>query len=359
MSTTLIDSPKNLNEGLRSLPGWRVAASFSTGYDDCCLVVPTFNRPRETMELIQILAKRENGPVEVVVADGSSQPDLDRQLKSWAANSSLPFELVYVRCPAGLTRQRNIGIDVSTRELVFFLDDDSRPFENYFRSVRQVFLDDRKKTIGAIGGSVLNELDHPISIRWRIRLATGLVPRVAPMTYASCGTSTPKALSRPFQGTRSVDLLPGCAFTFRREVFAKHRFSYFFEGYSQGEDMEMSLRVGGDWEVICCGDAELVHYTVPSARPPSFDKGAMEVRNKFVIWKRYVPNARLIDRIRFWGDVTLVVVFDLLHFLRRPWRGSHLKHAVGLVAGALGCLLSSPQFAEPTAHREYRLALGD
>lgn len=323
--------------------------------DDCCLIIPTYNRPQEVLSLLEALCERKDAPGEVVIPDGSTDTVLDRQLRGWIEERAPHFDLVYVKCPPGLTRQRNIGIDISTRDIVFFLDDDSAPLDDYFTKIRSVFVNDVARRIGAVGGSVINELEKPISRRWRLRLMLGIVPHVDPMTYDACGTSTPKGLSKRFTGVRAVDILPGCAFAFRREVLKRQRFSEFFNGYSQGEDMEMSLRVKAHWAVVCCGDAEVLHFPAPGGRPPSFSKGRMEVRNRFFIWKRHRPQTRWIDRTRFWLDIALIGVFDILHALARPWRPSPVAHAAGVVAGAMACLMRPPRYTEPFARTEYQL----
>jgi GT2 family glycosyltransferase len=355
MPTNFIESPNSLGDQRSLLPGWHVKPKLAKGYTDCSLVIATCNRVTDVVELMEALSQREDVPSETVIVDGSTQPCLETRLKAWIAKSPPPFELVFVRCPPGLTRQRNAGIDISTRKYVFFLDDDSRPLENYFRSIREVFVNDIEKRIGAVGGSVVNELERPLSGRWRFRLAIGLVPKIQPMMYDNCGTSAPKGLITRFRGLRRVDVLPGCAFAFRREVLEQHRFSHFFGGYCQGEDLEMSLRVGAHWQVVCCGDAEVLHQMAPGARAAAFEKGLMEVRNRFFIWQRHRPQTRPIDRLRFWADVALLFTLDLLHFLPQPWHTWNLKHAAGLLSGTLRCLLAPPQYAEPKARREYQV----
>jgi GT2 family glycosyltransferase len=358
MPATPIEFPKASDEKTCVLPGWRIPPAAVGAYQDCCLVIATHNRPAEVLDLIDGLSQRKDVPGEIVIADSSLGCCLNERLRIWSSSQApRPFDLVYVHCPPGLTLQRNIGIDISTREFVFFLDDDARPLENYFYEIRQVFVRDSEKRVGAVGGSVVNEMNRPVCRRWRVRLSIGLVPKVEPMMYDSCGTSTPKGLINGFQGVRRVEVLPGCAFAFRREVLELHRFSSFFGGYSQGEDLEMSLRVGANWEVVCSGDAEVVHQVAPGGRPTSFEKGRMEVRNKFFIWKRHRPKTKLIDRVRFWADVGLLFTFDLLHLFRRPWHIANLKHAAGLLFATWQCVLAPPQHSEPEARREYQLAV--
>ncbi|MBL8214268.1 MAG: glycosyltransferase family 2 protein [Bryobacterales bacterium] len=342
------------------LQGWRIEAA-SGEMLDCSLVVPTYRRPREIVRLLDALPGLATGnspelPREVVIVDGSPDRDVEDAVSKWAAGRALPFTLCYVRCPAGLTRQRNAGIDASTAPCVVFLDDDAIPCAGFFREICAVFDGDPDHCIGGVAGCVVNELNSPMSWRWRLRYWLGLAPSVEPMHYHPSGTSAPSSRLRPFLGVRPVDLLPGCCFALRRDVFSRHRFSAFFHGYSQGEDMEMSLRVGQDWYLVSCGDARAFHYPAPGGRPHAFSKGQMEVRNRYFIWKRHVPRPALVDRARFWLDIAFCVAFDFGAFLLRPWHVHRLSHALGLIWGAIQCRLHPPIYAEPRPEQQFAIA---
>ncbi len=311
----------------------------------CSLIVPTYQRPAAVPALLTALAALPDPPEEVVIVDGSPHPRTGSASLEWAGNRTLPFDLVYARAPRGLTRQRNAGIDICAGEYVFFLDDDALPEPGYFNAVRHAF--EGNPELGGVGGAIVNQMDRPISRRWRIRLALGLAPRVEPGVYHPCGTSTPRGLLKPFAGLREVDLLPGCAFAFRREVLDEFHFSEFFAGYSQGEDVEMSLRVGRRWKLAICGNARVVHKPAAEGRPGGFAKGRMEVRNRYFVWKRHVSHPRVLDRARFCGDVAFLCLMDAARF--------DLAHGCGVLFAAAVCLVAPPRYVEPPARRRYRL----
>jgi glycosyltransferase involved in cell wall biosynthesis len=305
--------------------------------------------------LVELLAVRRgeelsDTPSEVVVIDGTPDDTVEKQLKGFRERD-LPFVLRYARTPSGLTRQRNFGIDLSSKEHVFFLDDDSRPLPGYFRIVREVFVADRERRVGAVGGYVLDGQSRAprAPFRWRFRMAVGLAPRLEALRYSHSGTAIPRCYLGEFQGVREVDALPGCAFTFRREVLEQERFSEFFSGYSQGEDLEMCLRVGRRWKVLCSGDARLLHVTAPGGRPTSFPKGRMEVVNRMFIWNRHSRSkAAVVDKARLVGEIALLFCADLVGFAVRPWKTDQVAHAMGVAAGALSCLAGLPTEAEPS-----------
>jgi len=347
------------------LGGWRKAASapgptaMGRALRDCSLVVATYRRPRELSLLLDRLLELADPPGEVVIVDGSPDEEATRAVAAWAAPRALPFDLAYVRSPRGLTRQRNVGLDASTGEYVFYLDDDCLPEPGDFTAIRRVFVDDAAGRVGAVCGSVINEMDVEPSLRWRVRFLLRLVPRGEPGRYYPTATSVPKGLTVPFTGTRLIDVMPGCSMTFRRTALRQERFSLFFDGYAQGEDMEMSLRIRRRWEIRWCGDAHVVHRHAPGGRPPRYEKGRMEVRNRFFIWQRYSSDAAVADRVRFWSDIAYGIVFDLVSYTLRPTQTWRLSHLAGCARGVVDCLIAPPRYVEPPAARENEFSLAE
>jgi GT2 family glycosyltransferase len=341
---------------MTTLPGWRTSPAKSGALDDCCLVVATYDRHHEVVRLLDNIVSLPDQPAEIVIVDGHPSRELGRILREWSAHNPAVFDLVYVESPPGLTRQRNVGVDISTRPYVFFLDDDAVPLPGYFAEMRRVFESDRERCVGGIAGCVINEMDKPLCRRWKLRLALGLVPRMEPMIYHPSGTHVPRSILKPFSGVRRIDVLPGCAWTFRREVFDSERFSCFFQGYSQGEDLEMSLRVGRRWTLLCSGDARILHLPAAHGRPVSYTRGRMEMRNRYFVWKRHTPRPAPRHVAGFWIDTMFLIAMDLAWFARRPWKVQPLGHALGTLAEMLRCLSGPPRFVEPLARREYVLA---
>jgi GT2 family glycosyltransferase len=341
---------------MTKLSGWRTTGRGRGALDACSLVVATYNRHAEVFRLLEALLELPDVPGEVVIVDGHASRRLGEQLAQWLAQRPAPFDCVYVESPPGLTRQRNVGVDVSTRPYLFFLDDDAVPLPGYFQEMVRVFEADGALRIGGIAGCVLNEMDRPLAGRWRLRFALGIVPRIAPMIYYPSGTHVPRSVLKPFSGVRSIDVMPGCAWTFRREVFETERFSCFFEGYSQGEDLEMSLRVGHRWRLVCCGDSRILHLPAGHGRPVSFTRGVMEMRNRYFIWKRHTPQPAARHVVSFWADTALLVGMDLAWFCVRPWKAQPLGHAAGTLRELWRCLRQPPRFKEPPVRREYVLA---
>lgn len=344
------------DETIRELSGFRIAAGARPADPESSLVVPTYRRHRQVTEQLDVLAGLADSPDEVVVVDGEAGGELGRVLSQWRTARSAPFDLVYVESPKGLTRQRNVGIDISRGSTIYFFDDDILPHSGYFDAIRSVFAADPERQIGAVGGIIPAEMTGKMPRRWKFRLAIGLVPDRPAFRYLPCGTSTPKHRVTPFTGIREVNILSGGVSAWRREVFDHERFSEFFESYAQGEDMEMALRVSRNWRVVCCGDARVNHLHTPGGRPRPFAKGRMELLNRYFIWKRHAGRPGLLDRVRFWLDAGLITGMDIAWWCARPNRTDNLAHAAGIVSAVWSCWFSPPRYEEPPARRRYRVA---
>lgn len=344
------------NLDLQKLSGWWVPHSKDGAFHDCSLVIPTYQRPIDIVRLLKKIVELPDQPGEVVIVDGSSDNETEKNISQFSKGIDLRFNLIYVRSQKGLTRQRNVGIDVSSYPFIFFLDDDCLPEPNYFCHTREVFLKDISQTVGAVSGLVLNEIDKPMPGRWRLRLRLGLVPKLQPKFYYPSGTSIPKSEVKPFSGVKHIEILDGCSMTFRRSALEKNRFSEFFFGYSLGEDVEISLRLREDkWKILWCGDAHALHHHAPGGRPQPFTKGKMEVRNRYFIMSRYSTCNKLKGKIRFWLDMGFLIFMDLVWFIRRPTTLKNILHALGLIWGILGVCLSPPSYQDPPPRKQYTL----
>lgn len=342
---------------LTELPGWRKKGSGERTLPSCSLVVATRHRAGRVHDLLGKLAAFDGAPSEIVIVDGSDDDETDRSVRRLAEGRSLPYTLTYVRSPAGLTRQRNVGVDVSAGEYLFFLDDDCIPQPGYFRALQEVLDTPENRDVGAVCGAVVNEMNRPLSWRWRIRIALTLVPKGEPGRYYPTATSLPRSLEMPFSGVRPIEVLPGCSMAYRREVFSRHRFSEFFLGYGQGEDVEMSRRVARDFSLLECGDAHVVHDHAETGRPLGFERGRMTARNRTFIWRRHNPDVAIADRVRYWGDHLFAALYHVGFFVSRPRRLHNLTYAFGLIVGVVESWVAPPRYVEPPARREYRADL--
>jgi glycosyltransferase involved in cell wall biosynthesis len=106
------------------------------------IVVPTRNRPRQLLALLDSL-RRQSGAGDfqwelVLVDDGSDghpRAVVERYLSAWDAAAVRLHALE--RC-SGVSRARNVGVELSRGETIAFLDDDILVGENFLCETRRV-----------------------------------------------------------------------------------------------------------------------------------------------------------------------------------------------------------------------------
>ena len=111
------------------------------------VVIPTMRREEILAGTLASLERCNPAPDEVIVVDsdddGSSQPVVT------AFDQAVPAAVRYVRTTPSLTRQRNIGIDDASGDVVVFMDDDVAIEPDLFARLDEVYRD--SAVVGATG----------------------------------------------------------------------------------------------------------------------------------------------------------------------------------------------------------------
>lgn len=263
------------------------------------LVIPTVDRPEALYNLLRHLEHQRRAPDEVVVVDQSAREDA--RLAAYAAGH--PAVRVHRIPERGLPNARNVGVRVSTGDVVLFVDDDTIPDPDLVRAHAEAY---RDPCVAGVGGRVLGGYDR----------SRGAVGRFHPLGAV---------VERNFGIDRGgeVDHLPGGNMSFRREVFSRAGgFDPAFGGSSIGEETDFCLRARrAGFRLVFEPRAavEHLHLATGGCREPSFER--------WLFW--HAHNAML---------------FALRHGRAAGWPVFVLKRVVrfalfSLEHGSLGCLV--------------------
>ena len=320
------------------------------------LIVCTYRRPEAVDRLLTALDRQSRVPDETLVIDASPDRSTAAVVTRHAAHGAAHIRYVAVDDhERGLTRQRNRGIAEATGDHVAFLDDDTVPEAEYFAEIERCF--GRHPDAAGVGGAIdwttwrravpgrptprgwyhCDGWERPDDLRWRLRRAVGLAPAVTPGHLPPSGHGRPVSFLPPSGKDYRVEFVMGGASTWRRDVFDRHAFSPYFEGYGLYEDLDFCIDVARDAPLYLCTAATLRHDHDPAARPPGYRYGRMVVENGWYVWRRRWPSPRPADRLRWWLTTMLLVAARLGGIVGGHWPDAAEESSgrlVGLVTTA-------------------------
>jgi GT2 family glycosyltransferase len=295
------------------------------------VVICTYQRPDSTVRILDSLAAQERPADEILVVDASTDDRTTAAVKAWQARAPRRPPLSYWRVDAshrGLTRQRNFALDQVTTDLVAFFDDDVVLAPNCLRELQRVHRED--SSVVGVGCFAGPDSAKPRAL-WRLRRYLGIVSSLDAGRYHRSGMSTPWEFDSGQQPVVEGDWLPGWGMMWKTQAARRAKFHEGFAGYSQGEDLDFSLRLRGQGRLLMARHAGLRHLPDPAGRPNAFRHGYMEIYNRYQIHRRGLPDRRLRDVMLFAYAWTVDTVLLSRHLLRP----SRAAAAVQQIAGRL------------------------
>ena len=123
------------------------------------LLLCTLNRPGEVHTCLESVQAQTHVPDRVVVVD-SSADDATRAVVEELATAWPAGSLEYHHAERGIIRQRADGVDLTTEDIVHFVDDDTVLEPGYFAAIIDAFAQDTEGSVGGVGGFVTNQPPH-------------------------------------------------------------------------------------------------------------------------------------------------------------------------------------------------------
>lgn len=280
------------------------------------VVVCTLMRPASVARFIASLKRQTQRPDMLMIVDASPDTATEDLVRSGDLVPAAARSVRYVRVDRslrGLTRQRNLALDLVTTDLVAFFDDDIVLGERSLEELERVHRAATVPPVG-VGARIANE-QQPVNGLWRTRRMLGIVGSLVPGSYHASGMSVPWAFLPAGTAQAEGDFLPGGAVMWRTADARRVRFNDDFAGYAQGEDLEFSLRVSAYGKLLLAGAATVEHLHEPSARPKHYAIGYMAIHNRYAIHRRCIKDRSLRHTAWFiyaWSVDTLMLARHLV-----------------------------------------------
>ena len=258
-------------------------------------VIATKNRPDSLLTTVKTLVSQTVLPAELCIVDASDVAPTRPDVEALCADVGITLDYHHP-APAGLCRQRNIGIDRTNGDPIVFVDDDVELEADCHENLLAEY-DRRGPEVGAVCGSDLSPPRSPaLPLLWRRLFGLS--------TWTTAGTGRMKpsfyvdAISRSHVA-KEVEYMNGWLMSCRRHVVDEERFDESLPGYAQKEDMDLAYRVSRRWTIIKTPDASGVHLQVGTSRLPPRDLAEMSIENQFYLHRKNMPQT-LKYKVALW-----------------------------------------------------------
>lgn len=268
------------------------------------IVIISYNRPKDLLELLRNIAALENRHKlqDVIVVNNLSTESYEDVESFIRDRRDVPFKYVVAEKNLGVSGGRNLAITLSTAPVLVFLDDDAL-FES---------------------ADALNQVEQIFSPAPGPTRPVGIV--AFKVLYHSTGTMQVTAFPhKKFHERKHLKqfdtyYFAGCAHAIRREVF--DTVGLYPEDFFYGmEEYDLSYRTLDAGFRICYDSrVTVLHKESPEGRLPNPDKlRGMWVNKSMVAWK-YLPKKYFYSTALLWSFEFLKKTNGNLNGWFRGWR---------------------------------------
>jgi glycosyltransferase involved in cell wall biosynthesis len=242
--------------------------------DNVSIAIPTMNRPHVLTVLLHSILRQTVLPREIIVVDDSANDEtktmITQMLNDFSAKN---IKLKYVRGGGeGVAQARNIGIDNSTSEIHFSIDDDVILDVNYVREVMRIY----SNFPNALG--VAGHIENP----WFSALSNAInrVFLSFCVEQDKCRVF-PTGPSYPYPLTQIIkcEWFSGTNYSYKRKILKNFKFDENFKRYSLCEDMDLSYRIQTNHpkSLLMTPYAKVIHTNSQLAKITSEYKISMDI----------------------------------------------------------------------------------
>ena len=238
----------------------------------------TRNRLSYLIRFTESLYKQVILPEEFIIVDSSDEriDSLDEYKLSIVNKKPAKTNLFFYHTKAGLTYQRNFGVNKSSNQILFFFDDDIVLESNFIKYIMDTF-NKNTQYFGGMGNmtnynnpSTKSILKEMIKGFFGIQRAYG-----NGKFYLSGFPSSPIGSSKFIE----TEVLAGGLTAYRKEIFNEFKFDESVTGYSYMEDVDFSRRVSYKYKCFYNPKALCDHRHGEGGRGTRFDNRKMLMIN--------------------------------------------------------------------------------
>ncbi|HEY7875340.1 MAG TPA: glycosyltransferase [Actinomycetota bacterium] len=298
---------------------------MAPGGTTSAFVIATRNRPDDLANTVASVLEQTVLPAELCIVDSSDETPTRARIEEQCKEAGLALDYVHP-APRGLTVQRNVGIDRTSGDPVFFIDDDVALAPDCHERVLDVYAEWGDK-VGGVRATPVRPARPSLLTRIYRRFfgiggwwpeSSGKVRR----GFYAEGISEST-------GVRKIEYMNGWFMSYRREVFDHERFDEALSGYAYKEDIDFSYRVSRRYTLVQTPHARCDHLKSESARMSSHQLQRMNLANQFYLHRKLMPQTTR-NKAALWWALFGLFLLNVGKAVQTGDRGL----VTGLVAGA-------------------------
>lgn len=292
-------------------------------HNTSAFIIATRNRPGELVRSVRSICEQTMRPGEICIVDSSEEASARSEIEGMCDAAGIRLSYHHP-APRGLTIQRNYGIDRTTGDPVFLVDDDVYLAPDCHEQI----LAEYQRWGPELGGvrATGTEPARPpfISIVWRKLFGIGgWWPEASGRMRAGFFVEGISESS----DVRRIEYMTGWFMSFRRAVFDLERFDEKLAGYGYKEDVDFTYRVARRGYVLLqTPRARCTHFHTVTDRLSSHQLMRSHLANQFYLHRKNMPQDLKHRAALWWGILGL--------FLLNVGRGV-FKRDPGLVTGMI------------------------
>jgi GT2 family glycosyltransferase len=234
------------------------------------IVICTLDRPDSVLRLLKSINETKIGRrAQIIIVDSSRNLHFQERLRLQLAKNFNQKSKVFSFF-GGLPSSRNFGIkhiEVSSKGLVHFFDDDIVIEKSYFDGMENFFKENPEAYGGAprIAG-LYSDLGTPTKSNYFLKNFPSV--GFGQVTVSGCNFWIEDVEN---QLSINVDWLPGCCMVYRKTVLDIFRFNENLEkgpgrNYALGEDVDFGLKISGQFTLKSIPNVRIKHLLEKSKR---------------------------------------------------------------------------------------------
>ena len=268
-------------------------------------VIATRNRPDDLLNTVRSLLDQTVLPAELCIVDSSDETPTRADIEKLCGEAGLKLDYHHP-APRGLTVQRNYGIDRTTGDPVFLIDDDVAMAPDCHEQILAEY-ERWGPELGGVRATPVRPARPSLGTRIYRKIfgIGGWWPEASGKVRAGFYA---EGISDS-AGVRKVEYFNGWFMSYKRAVFEHERFDEKLAGYGYKEDIDFSYRVSRRFTLVQTPKARCDHLKAPSARLNSHNLQRMNMANQFYLHRKLMPQDFRHKAALWWSLLGLFILF--------------------------------------------------